>query len=226
MHTAATMDHEMTFYGRRVLFLGAHPDDIELGAGALIAQIAQQTNIMCVTLSDNQKNPALSSVIDEHYRSMKALGVPDDSIRVEKFITRRFPQERQEILEYLYALNREFHPDIVFCHTKSDIHQDHYTTMEETLRAFRGTTVLGFDVLRSSFGFFPNFLVEVYEPDVECKICALAEYKTYCDKYYFDPAITRATLVRHGAMAERQYAEGFEILRFIGAFRRLNGDVS
>jgi N-acetylglucosamine malate deacetylase 1 len=219
----AIMNHDMSFYGRRVLFIGAHPDDIELGAGALIAQIALQTNVMCVTLSDNQRNPALIHVIDEHYRSMKVLGVPDKCVRVEKFITRRFPQERQEILEYLYALNREFKPDIVFCHTKSDIHQDHYTTMEETLRAFRGTTVLGFDVLRSSFGFFPNFLVEVYEPDVECKICALAEYKTYHDKYYFDPVITRSTLIRHGALAERPYAEGFEILRFIGAFRKVNG---
>jgi N-acetylglucosamine malate deacetylase 1 len=58
----AALNHEMTFYGRRVLFIGAHPDDIELGAGALIAQIAQQTDVMCVTLSDNQRNTALINV--------------------------------------------------------------------------------------------------------------------------------------------------------------------
>ncbi len=211
-------NHDMTFFGRRVLFLGAHPDDIELGAGALIAHIVTKTEIMCVTLSDNQMNPDLPHVADEHRRSMHALGVPDHNVIIGQFETRRFPHARQEILEYLIQLNRTFHPEIVFTHTKSDIHQDHGTVTEETLRAFRGTTVLGFDVIRSSYGFFPNFLVEVSEADLDKKLDALAEYKTYASKYYFDPAITRATLVRHGALAERPFAEGFDILRIVGAF--------
>ncbi len=73
-------------------------------------------------------------------------------------------------------------------------------------------------MLRSSYGFFPNFLVEVDEGDVEAKIAALAEYKTYAQRYYFDPGVTRATLIRHGALAERPYAEGFDILRVVGVF--------
>jgi N-acetylglucosamine malate deacetylase 1 len=211
-------NHDMTFFGRRVLFIGAHPDDIELGAGALIAHIAGKTDVLCVTLSDNQKNPDLLNVADEHHRSMRILGVPDKNVIVGQFETRRFPHARQEILEYLIQLNRTFHPEIVFTHTKADIHQDHGTVTEETLRAFRGTTVLGFDVIRSSYGFFPNFLVEVTEEDLEKKLAALAEYQTYTAKYYFDPSITRATLVRHGALAERPYAEGFDILRIVGSF--------
>ncbi len=217
------MNHEMTFFGRRLLFIGAHPDDIELGCGAFISHINQKTEVLCVTLSDNQKNPALLNLVEEHYNSMAVLGVPKDHVILKDFVTRRFPEKRQEILEFLYSLNRDYQPDIVFVHTKSDIHQDHYTSMEEALRTFRGTTVLGFDVLRSSFGFFPNFLVEVDEADVECKLRALAEYKTYTGKYYFNPEITRATLIRHGALAERPFAEGFDILRFIGSFEPLNG---
>ncbi len=146
------------------------------------------------------------------------MGVPAENVIVQDFETRRFPHFRQEILEYLIELNRVHHPEVVFVHTKADIHQDHATVTEEALRAFRGTTVLGFDVLRSSYGFFPNFLVEVGEADVERKIAALAEYKTYASKYYFSPEITRATLIRHGALAERPYAEGFDILRVIGSF--------
>ncbi len=211
-------NHDMIFFGRRVLFIGAHPDDIELGAGALIAHIAGKTDVLCVTLSDNQKNPNLLNVADELHRSMRILGVPDQNVIVGEFETRRFPHARQEILEYLIQLNRTFHPEIVFTHTKADIHQDHGTVTEETLRAFRGTTVLGFDVLRSSYGFFPNFLVEVSEGDLEKKLAALAEYQTYTAKYYFDPNITRATLVRHGALAERPFAEGFDILRIVGSF--------
>ncbi len=212
------MTHDMTFFGSRVLFVGAHPDDIELGAGALIAHIVNQTSIKCLTLSDNQKNPDLKLVASEHRRSMSQLGVADENVIVGQFETRRFPDFRQEILEYLIQWNRSFQPDIVFTHTRADIHQDHGTVTEEVLRAFRGTTVLGFDVLRSTYGFFPNFLVEVDESDVEKKLAALAEYNTYTAKYYFDPAITRATLVRQGALAERPYAEGFDILRVVGRF--------
>jgi LmbE family N-acetylglucosaminyl deacetylase len=212
------MNHDMTFFGRTICFIGAHPDDIELGCGALIAHIAAQTEIKCVTLSDNQKNPSLNNVVNEHFLSMQILGVPKDQVVVNKFETRRFPESRQAILEYLIDLNQTFHPEIVFVHTKADIHQDHATVTEEALRAFRGTTVLGFDVIRSSYGFFPNFLVEVTEDDVEKKVAALAQYHTYDSKYYFDPAITRATMVRHGALAERKYSEGFDILRIIGTF--------
>jgi len=212
------MNHDMNFSGKRIVFIGAHPDDIEIGCGALIAHIASKTEIKCITLSDNQKNPLLKNVVSEHYRSMSILGIKQDNVIVGQFETRRFPQARQEILEYMIKLNQDFHPDIVFVHTKADIHQDHATVTSEGLRAFRGTTVLGFDVIRSSYGFFPNFLVEVDEEDVNKKIAALGEYHTYDSKYYFDPDVTRATLIRHGALAERKYAEGFDILRIIGSF--------
>lgn len=209
---------DLTFFGQRVLFLGAHPDDIEIGCGALIAHIVEQTEVLCATLSDNQKNPELTHLVEEHYESMAVLGVPREKIDLGIFETRRFPHLRQEILEYMIQLNRSYKPDIVFVHTKADIHQDHQTVTEEALRAFRGTSVLGYDVIRSSYGFFPSFLVEVSEADVDKKITALGKYATYTSRYYFDPEITRATLVRNGAICERHYAEGFDILRIVGAF--------
>jgi LmbE family N-acetylglucosaminyl deacetylase len=215
------MNQSLLFYGKRIFFLGAHPDDIELGCGALIAHISSKSDIRCVTLSDNQKNPSLNNLVDEHYRSMALLGLPKEKIILGSFETRRFPQSRQEILEYLIDLNKRFEPEIVFVHTRADLHQDHTTVTEEALRAFRGTSIFGYDVIRSSYGFFPSFLVEVDERDVALKVQALAEYDTYANKYYFKPEVTRATLIRHGAIAERNYAEAFDILRIIGAFGKL-----
>jgi LmbE family N-acetylglucosaminyl deacetylase len=208
----------MIFYGKRVLFIGAHPDDIELGAGALIHNILPTCEILCLTLSDNQKNPMLTKVVEELYSSMEILGVPASQVIVEKFITRDFPDLRQDILEYLLKIRREFKPDVVFVHSRADIHQDHNVATEEALRAYRGTTVLGFDVVRSSYGFFPHFLAKVNAEDVEKKIEALSRYNTYSDKYYFDPALLKATMVRNGALAECPYAEGFDILRIVGKF--------
>ncbi len=208
----------MILYGKRVLFLGAHPDDIELGCGALIHHIASSSDLLCVTLSDNQKNPQLKNVVEEAYRSMEVLGVPRDRVRFGPFTTRVFPQDRQEILEYLLQLRSDYSPDLIFVHSRRDVHQDHRTMTDESLRAFRGISVLGFDVVRSSHGFFPHFLVEVTEQDVEAKVKALSQYETYRDKYYFNCELTRAILVRHGALAERPFAEGFDILRIVSKF--------
>jgi LmbE family N-acetylglucosaminyl deacetylase len=208
----------MNFFGKRILFLGAHPDDIELGCGALIHNIAPHTELLCVTLSDNQRNPLLKNIVDEHFASMAALGVPREQIVVGRFSTRVFHETRQEILEYFLKLRKEFQPDMIFVHSRADVHQDHNTMTDEALRAFRGITLLGFDVVRSSYGFFPHFLVEVDEADVEAKLAALAQYKTYADKYYFERELLRATMIRHGALAERPFAEGFDILRIVGRF--------
>jgi LmbE family N-acetylglucosaminyl deacetylase len=205
-------------YGKKILFLGAHPDDIELGCGALLSNISKRVDVLAVTLSDNLKNPAHTNIVDEHYLSMEILGVDPDHVILGPFETRNFPRDRQEILEFLFDLNRKHHPDIVFVHTQADIHQDHSVTTMEALRAFRGTTVLGFDVMRSSYGFFPHFLIEVTQEDVEKKVEALSAYETYKDKYYFSPEIIRSTSVRHGSLAERPFAEGFDILRVIGDF--------
>ena len=211
---------DMHFFGKRVLFIGAHPDDIELGCGALIAQISSQTEVRCVTFSDNRKNPDLRNLPAEHSASMSTLGIGKEQSELLDFETRRFPDFRQEILEYMVRLQREFQPEIIFVHSIADLHQDHKTITEEALRAFRGRSVLGYDVIRSSYGFFPSFLVAVSEEEVEKKMAALAQYKTYESKYYFDPEITRATLIRNGALCERKYAEGFDILRIVAAFKK------
>lgn len=208
----------MRFFGGKVCVIGAHPDDIELGAGALIARLTKQTEVVCVTLSENVANPKLRGLREQHYRSMGVLGVSRENTIVASFQSRRFSQDRQDILQYLFDLAHDRKPDLVLTHSQADIHQDHQVTTGEVLRAFRGTTVLGYEIIRSSDRFCPAFLVEVTEDEVRTKIRALAEYDTYADKYYFKPEIIRAGLIRNGALVERQYAEGFEALRIIASF--------
>ena len=208
----------MNLKGKSIFFIGAHPDDIEIGAGALISNLAGKAEIFCITLSDNQKNPELKNVADEHRESMRILGIDPEHDYLGQFETRRFKQDRQEILEYLFSLNKQHKPDIVFTHSNADLHQDHSVVSEESLRAFRGTSLFGFDVIRSSHGFFPSLLIEVEKSDVDKKITALDAYKTYAGKYYFSPELTQAILIRNGALAEKTYAEGFDIFRMVGSF--------
>ena len=60
--------------------------------------------------------------------------------------------------------------------------------------------------------------MEVNEADVNKKIEALSCYETYRDRYYFNSELTRSIMLRHGALAERPFAEGFDILRIMGVF--------
>jgi LmbE family N-acetylglucosaminyl deacetylase len=148
------MDNNLILYGKKVLFIGAHPDDIELGCGALIANIQPHTEVYCVTLSDNQKNPLLRNVVKEHYASMAILGLDKSHVIMGEFETRRFPEQRQAILEFMLNLRKQYQPDMVFVHTAADLHQDHGMVTQEALRAFRGISLFGYDVIRSSHGFF------------------------------------------------------------------------
>lgn len=212
------MNNNLSLYGKKVIFIGAHPDDIELGCGALIANIQASTDVTCITLSDNQKNPLLKNVANEHYRSMEILGLDKEHVILGEFETRRFIHQRQEILEYMLDVRKKYQPDMVFVHSSADLHQDHGTITQEALRAFRGISIFGFDVIRSSYGFFPTFLLEVQPEDVEKKIRALAAYETYKDKYYFGAELTRSILIRNGAICERPFAEGFDMMRLVGNF--------
>ncbi len=81
----------MLFYGKKICFIGAHPDDIELGCGAFISNIQGKTDILCVTLSDNLKNPSLTHLVEEHIRSMSILGVAGDHVKLGSFRHPSFP---------------------------------------------------------------------------------------------------------------------------------------
>jgi LmbE family N-acetylglucosaminyl deacetylase len=118
-------------------------------------------------------------------------------------------------------LRKKYQPEIVFVNTPKDIHQDHQTLTEEATRAFRGTTVLGYDVLRSSYGFFPHFLAEVSEKAVETKIAALAEYTTYAGRL-FCPGNHSCNRDSSWRFSQRPYAEGFDIIRIVGQFSKTN----
>ena len=108
---------EMKFYGKRVLFLGAHPDDIELGCGALIHHVAKISQVTCVTLSDNQTNPDLKNVVQEQRRSM-ARSVFRQIASSMDLCDPRFPQARQEILQFFLGLGSNWIP-MSFSSTRS-----------------------------------------------------------------------------------------------------------
>ena len=203
------------------LFLGAHPDDISLGCGGLIAKL-QRTNT-CVTpyfavLSVKNKNADGDVILErdliEPQQAAHILGYSTESVNFGPFFGQVFHEQAQAIREYLLTLRAKYIPDRVFFPSLQDIHQDHQVLAQEAFRIFRNSDCFGYEIIRSSLQFCPNYYVMLSKEDVEIKISAVSAFrsqKTQSAGYYFDAGITKSTLIYHGTKRGCEFAEAYEI---------------
>lgn len=128
-----------------VLCLGAHADDIEIGCGATMLQLARSDRrVTChwVVLSADATRER------EARRSAARFleGCAECDVRVASFRESYFPYGGAAIKDYVQGLAGEISPDIVFTHARGDLHQDHRTVSELTGNAFRDHLVLEYEI--------------------------------------------------------------------------------
>jgi LmbE family N-acetylglucosaminyl deacetylase len=143
------------------------------------------------------------------------LGIPPESLSVHDFDVRTFPEHRQDILELLVGLWEELQPDVVFQPSLHDIHQDHRTIAEEGLRAFKRTTILGYEIPWNNFEFSYQWYVALEERHIDRKVAALERYASQQHRRYADPEYVRNLARTHGINVNRDYAEVFQVYRVI-----------
>lgn len=197
-----------------ILFIGCHPDDIELGCGGLLNKIKNQYVIFTLTLSKNQVNPNNKNLVEEQKKSLGSLGIKNSKNIIADFKTREMFKQRQEICDYLWMIKEKIKPTCIFI-TPNDLHQDHQVCNMEAQRVFRDCTILEYFVSRSTFFDRPRIFVELTKKDIEVKIKALKNYKTYKDKNYFyeDSIWTAAKFF--GLKLEIPYCEVFNPISMI-----------
>ena len=134
----------------KILVVSPHVDDGELGCGGSIAKFVEEgCEVFYLALSACEKSvpdgfPA-DTLRKEVLEATKVLGVPSENVFVLDFNVREFPQDRQKILDALIEYREKISPALVFAPSRLDFHQDHKTTAEEVVRAFKRTTILGFE---------------------------------------------------------------------------------
>ena len=143
---------------RRVLVLAPHTDDGEFGCGGTMARLVEAgTEVRYVAFSIATKSLPDGFPPDTLAREVREataeIGIPQEALDVHDFEVRTFPEHRQEILEVLIGLWEEWHPDAVLQPSLSDIHQDHQVVAAEGLRAFKRTTVLGYEIPWNTLNF-------------------------------------------------------------------------
>lgn len=193
------------------LFIGPHPDDVELGCGGTISRWKSNAEIMLVILSPCDDEPKNHDILNEAKDAAHALGVKN--LLVETLPRRTFHNDRQKIREILIKIKDKFKPTTVFCPSVHDTHQDHSVTAEESLRLFRDVGVVCYESPRSSMNFNPNLYIQLSDIHLKTKIEALNCYKSQFDRFYFKPNVIEAFMEMRGCQCRSKYAEAFEVVR-------------
>ena len=128
---------------------------------------------------------------------------------------RTFPEHRQDILELLVALWEEYQPDVVFQPSHHDVHQDHQTIAQEGLRAFKRTTILGYEIPWNNFEFSYGAYIALEERHLERKVAAVQCYASQQHRRYANEDFIRNLARVHGTNVNREYAEVFQVYRIV-----------
>jgi len=143
------------------------------------------------------------------------LGIPQAALIIYNFQVRKLNYARQEILEDLIALRDTESFDLVLTPSLQDIHQDHATVAQESLRAFKKTTILGYELIWNNLSFDTKCFVKLDERHVKAKSLALKEYKSQGDRDYLSEEFIVALAKTRGVQIGCKYAECFEVIRWV-----------
>lgn len=200
-----------------VLCIGAHADDIEIGAGAtLLSWIAsgRELSVHWCVLS------ALGPRRDEAVRSADLLldGCPKNKIEVADFEDGLFPAHYAEIKRWFGGLRDRVTPDVVLTHHSDDAHQDHRIVAEATRTTFRDHLTLAYEIPKwdGDLG-RPNMYVPVSAEHLERKIQVLMTcFPTQANKDWFDAELFRGLARLRGmeCRAPQRFAEAFHVSKF------------
>jgi LmbE family N-acetylglucosaminyl deacetylase len=205
---------------RKVLVLAPHTDDGEFGCGGTLARMVENgTEVRYVAFSIATRSLPEGFPPDTLAREVREataeLGIPESQLTVHDFEVRAFPEHRQEILELLIELWEDWKPDAVLQPSVRDIHQDHQVIAAEGLRAFKRTTILGYEIPWNNFNFDYQAYFALDKEHVERKVRALARYESQQHRRYSDPEYIWNVARTHGINVNREYAEVFEVYRVV-----------
>jgi LmbE family N-acetylglucosaminyl deacetylase len=207
---------------RSVLAVGAHADDIEIGAGGLLLELAAawpRLEITWVVLSGDEQRSA------EARSSAAGVLGEDARLTVETYdYQERYFPHLPELKERFDDLAGRVDPDLVIAPRLEDRHQDHRTVAELVWQAFRDHLVLEYEIVKYEGDLGqPNVFVPLAESTAERKIeHILAAYPSQADHRWFSDATFRSILRLRGVEcnAPSGYAEAFTARKLVADPRR------
>jgi LmbE family N-acetylglucosaminyl deacetylase len=192
----------------RVLAIGCHSDDIEIGCGGTLLELGRVHpgfELTWVVLA------ARGERADEARAGAQAFGRPARlDVRIHDFRDGFLPYVGYEVKEVFEAL-KEVEPDLIFTHGRDDLHQDHRLACELTWNTFRDHLVLEYEVPKYDGDLStPNVFAPLAREVVDEKLRLLGEsFSSQGDKHWFDPELFRGLMRLRGMESATTYAEAF-----------------
>ena len=203
-----------------ILVLAPHTDDGELGAGATINYLIESgKNVIYAAFSTAEQSVPEGFPKDilktEVRNATGKLGIRPENLLVYNYEVRKLSYVRQEILEELMRIKKQMQFDMVFMPSLHDIHQDHTTIAQEGVRAFKTTTLLGYELIWNNISFDTQCFVKLEQRHIDAKIEALKEYKSQGIRNYLSPEFITSLAHTRGVQIGCEYAEAFEVVRLL-----------
>jgi LmbE family N-acetylglucosaminyl deacetylase len=196
----------------QILALGAHSDDIEIGAGGAIVQwIASGVPVhvhWCVLSANGERAAEAEASATDFLK-----GAASSRIELESFRDGYFPYDGAKLKDWFEALRRRVDPDLVLTHRRGDAHQDHREMCQLTWNTFRNHQILEYEIPKWDGDFCqPNIYVPLDAPVLERKIALLmTHFSTQRSKDWFNPETFRGLARLRGieCRAGEGHAEAF-----------------
>jgi LmbE family N-acetylglucosaminyl deacetylase len=115
----------------------------------------------------------------------------------------------------MISLRREHRFDLVLAPSRTDVHQDHATVTSEAQRAFKNTTLLGYELIWNNLRFDATLMVKLQERHVQAKVDSLTCYASQGKRDYMSADFLFSLARTRGVQIGSAYAEAFEVMRWV-----------
>jgi LmbE family N-acetylglucosaminyl deacetylase len=205
----------------KIIVIGAHPDDYEVGMGGTIHKhVSEGDEVYGIVVTDGEgigkpevrKNEAKKAAEVLGIKKVFFLGFPDRKV-----------EYNHDVISKIEDIINEIKPTRVYTHFNGDVHQDHRAISLSTLTAARKVKQLIFyESPTSQINFSPNFFVKF--KDVTKKIEAIKAHSSVYDvsKRYFEINCIESVANFRGYQCNTEYAEAFKIFRYMEEEKGIN----
>ena len=201
-----------------ILCIGAHPDDIEIGCGGTVLELASRTpnlKIDWVVFGCNSVREIEARTSFLRWSKSSSHW----SLHLHSFPDTLFPSQLVAIKEQFRMLATRVSPDVIFTHRREDLHQDHRLLAELTWQTFRSHHILEYEIPKyeGDLG-SPNVFIPLHSETVETKIRYLMEeFPSQREKPWFDRDTFQSIMRIRGleSRAESGFSEAFHARKIV-----------
>jgi len=208
-----------------IVAIGAHPDDIELGAGGSLAlhrRRGDSVRFLVLTKGGELSEPSRR----KHEAETAAEMLNVDDIHFMGYEDTNIPYSG-DIVKRINSHLTDFDADRVYIHTEEDTHQDHRHAALASIAAARNTNeVLAFESPSTRSSFDPQYYNMLSETVLEQKIESIRAHESQSEKKYLEAEAMKGLARFRGRQANTRYAESFQVIRIREMGGQLNTNVA